>query len=281
MKISSNIIRFHDELGLKKTIDVFSNAGFEAIDFNADLQEYYTDAHDAAFYREIKDYANARGIVFDQTHAPFVSSFEEEDKTKQRFSEIVKSMQHSALLGAKMIVVHPCAHMPCESESQYAAMMEYNYDFYKRLQPYAEGLGIKIAIENIPTYVTGAAEGMLSLYNALGSETFTFCLDVGHANLKGRDPVEMIYKIGPHIGCTHIHDNDGSCDAHTLPYYGKIDWECIMQALAAVGYQGNLNYEAGYFVRDLPIELRDKGAVYMAEVAKQLRERYMYYKSIL
>ena len=54
MKLSSNFIRFHDELGLLKTIDVFSKAGFEAIDFNADLTEYYTDAHDKAFYEDVK-----------------------------------------------------------------------------------------------------------------------------------------------------------------------------------------------------------------------------------
>ena len=44
MKLSSNFIRFHDEFGLEKTIDIFSKAGYEAIDFNADLKEYHTDA---------------------------------------------------------------------------------------------------------------------------------------------------------------------------------------------------------------------------------------------
>lgn len=64
MKISSNFIRFHNELGLKKTIDVFSEAGFEGIDFNADLEEYYTDVHDEDFYKKIKEYANDRGSCF-------------------------------------------------------------------------------------------------------------------------------------------------------------------------------------------------------------------------
>ena len=42
---------------LKKTIDIFSDAGFEGIDFNADLEEYYTDVHYEAFYKNIKKYA--------------------------------------------------------------------------------------------------------------------------------------------------------------------------------------------------------------------------------
>ena len=32
MKLSSNFIFFHDEFGIKKTIDIFSEAGFQGID---------------------------------------------------------------------------------------------------------------------------------------------------------------------------------------------------------------------------------------------------------
>ena len=83
MKVTSNFIRFHDQFGLKKTIDIFSDAGFEGIDFNADLEEYYTDVHNEAFYKNIKKYAQDKGIVFAQTHAPFGSSFTEDEKTKK------------------------------------------------------------------------------------------------------------------------------------------------------------------------------------------------------
>ena len=62
MKISSNFIRFHNEFGLKKTIDIFSDAGFEGIDFNADLEEYYTDVHNEEFYKNTKKYAKSRKI---------------------------------------------------------------------------------------------------------------------------------------------------------------------------------------------------------------------------
>ena len=68
MRLSTNFIRFHNELGLRKTIDIFADAGFTGIDFNADLEEYYTDAHDRSFYQEIKAYAADKGIVFAQTH---------------------------------------------------------------------------------------------------------------------------------------------------------------------------------------------------------------------
>lgn len=279
MKLSSNFIKFHDELGLKKTIDVFSEAVFEGIDFNADLEEYYTDAHDLDFYKEIRAYAKDRGIVFEQTHAPFGSSFLDEEKSKQRFEEIVKSIEHSSWLGADMIVIHPCSHIIYKDGNNRELMMEYNYYFYKKLISYAECFEIKIAIENIPNSITENPEGLIELIKSLDNDVFTVCYDVGHANVVGQDPAGMIKKLGNYIGCTHIHDNDGTRDAHTLPYYGSIDWEKVMEAFAKIGYSGNLNYEAGLFVKNAPIDLRPESAKYMADVGKHLIERFNYYKS--
>lgn len=280
MKISSNLIRFHNELGLKKTIDIFSEAGFEGIDFNADMEEYYTDAHDKEFYTEIKKYANDRGIAFSQTHAPFVTSFLEEEKSQKRFNEIVKSMEHSSYLGADMIVVHSCGHNDYKKDNNYDMMLQYNYDFYKKLIPYAEKYNLKIAIENIATYITEAPEALLQLVNALNNDVITICCDVGHFNIRGYNPAEAIRTLGKHIGCTHIHDNDGEQDLHILPYSGAIDWESVMKALADVDYKGNLSYEAGYFVKTAPVAFRRESAKYMAVVAKYLVERFEYYKAI-
>ena len=280
MKLTSNIIKFHDELGLKETIDVFSDAGFDGIDFNADLPEYRDDTHNEEFYKNMRAYANGKGIDFPQAHAPFGSSFEDEEQSKQRKIEIIKGMKHSAWLGAEMIVIHPCRHLDYK-DNKYDVMMEYNLNFYKSLIPYAEDFGIKIAVENIGKSITETPEGLLELVNLLDNDVFTICYDVGHANICEQDPVEMLKKLGNRIGCTHIHDNNGIADSHTLPYYGNIDWENVMKALAEVGYNGNLNYEAGLFVRRTPVILRRESAKYMVDIGRQLIDRYWHYKNQL
>lgn len=280
MKLSSNIIKFHDELGLYKTLDVFAEAGFEGIDFNADLEEYCNDTHDEAFYKSIKEYAREKGLTIVQAHSPLASSFSDEERNKLRNQETIKSIKHSAWLGAEMIVIHPCKHIDYR-DNNYDLMMEYNLNFYKKLIPYAEEYNIKIAIENIGKSITETPEGLLELVDLLDNDIFTICYDVGHANICEQDPVEMIRKLGNRIGCTHIHDNDGIHDSHTLPYYGVIDWEGVMKALAEVGYKGNLNYEAGLFVKRSPIDLRQESANYMAAIGKHLIGRYQYYKEQL
>ena len=282
MKLSSNLHKFHAALGLKKTIDVLSAAGFEGIDFNADIEEYHTDAHGPEFYKEIRAYAADKGIGFYQTHAPFRTNFPEQERTEQRFREIVKSMEHSVLLGAEMTVVHPYSHYENWENTSRDAVMESNFAFYKRLLPYAENLGLKIAIENIHGYITATAEDLIELVDSLGSDLFTVCFDVGHANIAKENPGEMIRKLGSRLGCTHIHDNDGINDLHTIPYYyNTIDWEDVMKALADAGYKGNLNYEAARFVRNVPTDFLQTGADYMAAVGKRLISRFEHYKNTL
>ena len=57
--------------------------------------------------------------------------------------------------------------------------------------------------------------------------------------------------------------------------------EAVTKVFAEVGYEGNLNYEAGNFVRRAPVALRLESATYMAKIGKHLKERVQYYKDSL
>jgi sugar phosphate isomerase/epimerase len=285
MLLSANMIRIHSSFGMRETFDLFSKAGFEGIDFNNDVPEYCTAEHDKQFYIDLGNYARERGVAICQAHAPFPSSCEDEEGSAARFAEIVQAMRNAAYLGAPMIVVHPCCHLDGLVEGNLEKMFEYNLDFYRRLIPYAEECGIKIAIENIgrvkrPT-VTSTPEGLNRLFDALDNPVFTVCFDVGHCLLQDVDPAEAIRAIGHRLvdGCTHVHDNDGVADSHTLPFYGKVQWESVMKALADIGYEGDLNYEASAFLKNVPDALCPDGLAYMAKVGHHLIERFEYYKA--
>lgn len=278
MILSTNLIKFHAELGLKKTIDVFAEAGFRGIDFNTDIEEYCTDAHSPEFYRQIKAYANDRGIGFYQSHAPFLSGFPSEEEREQHFPKVVKGLYHSSLLGTQMVTVHPCKFPDAEGKWDNDAVLEYNLNYYKKLIPYAQEYGLQIAIENIHGYITKTPEALLQLLDALDNDVFTICYDVGHDQLVGNDLGETIRKLGHRIGCTHIHDNDGVHDLHTLPYYGVIDWDTVMKAFAESGYTGNLNYEASRFVSKVPADFLPESARYMSAVGHHLIGRFQKYQ---
>jgi len=278
MRISTNLMKLHLSLGFRGAIDAFCEAGFGGIDFKFDEKELYDGTLDEDFFVKTKDYAHKKGIPIVQAHAPYPSSYSEEDKTEKRFSDIVKSMKNAALLGATMIVIHPCKHIDCNDAEGYRLMMDYNLRFYRKLLPYAKEYGIKIAIENIRRSVTAQAEGLAALFDLLCDESFVVCYDIGHANLTGQDTAEMIRKLGERIGCTHIHDNDGKDkDTHTLPFYGNIDWEGAMRAFAEIGYSGDISYEGGGFLSKVPSEVKPQGLKYMSAVGKYLIDRIKFY----
>ena len=164
MLLSANMIRIYDTFGIKETFDVLAKAGFEGIDFNNDVDEYSSDKHDEHFYRDLTKYAASKGITIYQAHAPFPSSYNDEEKTEKRIKEIVQSMKNAAYLGAPMIVVHPCTHLDFSVDGNPELLFEYNLNFYRRLIPYAEEIGIKIAIENISHSITSAR--ILSFYTS-------------------------------------------------------------------------------------------------------------------
>ena len=273
------MIRIHNTFGIRETFDVFKRCGFEAIDFNNDVSEYCSDEHGEDFYLELARLAKYAGIAISQAHAPFPSSHADEEKSNEIFKKIVTGMKNAAALGAPMIVVHPCVHIDTSIEGNAERLFEYNLNFYRRLAPYAEEFGIKIAIENISRDT--APEKLIRLYDALDNPVFTICFDVGHARISGLDPADAIRKLGKRLvgGCTHIHDNFGVGDDHTLPFYGAVNWDEVMKALAEIGYDGNLNYEASNFIKDIPTELYIDGFTYMAKVGKYLVSRFEHFKN--
>ena len=280
MELSCNIIRIAEEYGLKKMIDVLVDCGYNGADFNFDITEYGGGKYDKEFYLDIKNYADKKEFSFFQAHAPFPSSFSSVIENEKRFDEIVTSMRNASFLGAPMIVVHPCYHL---ENATYQENFDYNLNFYKRLAPFAKEYGIKIAIENIPVdYPNNACDSankINAIYDNLNQpEIFTVCFDVGHSMLSTKNPAEEIKKLGYRIGCTHIHDNNGVVDAHTLPYSGIIDWKSVMKAFADIDYKGELNYEASLFFKNVPIELRVDSLKYMAKVGRYLINLFEDYK---
>jgi sugar phosphate isomerase/epimerase len=59
----------------------------------------------------------------------------------------------------------------------------------------------------------------------------------------GEMPQMVIYEVGARVFHTHFSDNDGTSNAHWRPGKGKIDWQGVLQALQAVGYEGVLSIE--------------------------------------
>lgn len=263
MRLSTTTGELAKVFGFNKCIDILADAGFDCADFSQFDECVYGADLNKDFFTEWRKYAEDKGVFFNQSHAPFSSSFKDEEKTKKRFNEITEAMKRASYLGVSNIIVHPCQHLSYAQEGNPEILFEYNMDFYSRLIPYCEEYGIRVALENMWQWTgminhstcSRPAEFVRYL-DELNNDCFVACLDIGHANLVREDLPDFIKALGnKRLKCLHMHDVDGTNDSHTLPYYGVVEWEKVMKALAQIGYEGDLTFEADEFLRGKPTEL--------------------------
>lgn len=271
----------------KEAIQMMAAAGFDAIDFPFYEEKYCAPETDSAEWKErflsFRAAAEEKGIFFNQAHAPFPTSSHDAGRSEERFKGVVRAMRNASYLGVPVIVVHPGQHLVYRTEGVPEQLFEMNMEFYNRLLPYCEEYNIKIAVENmwqrtdrkISHSTCSRPEEFVRYMETLNDSRFVACLDIGHACLVCEELDEFIEKLGNrHLKALHVHDVDGIIDSHTLPYYGIVDWDRVMKALAKIHYDGQLTYEAGNFVSHLPNELIPSALRHMVETGRYLIKKF-------
>lgn len=291
MELSINISnlfgRYDGDFG--KCIDVYKTAGFTACDYGLggltqDACPFCGDGYRAAA-EEIRRIADEKEFPITQTHAPFNYGKLWNDPVACEeiiMPRVIRSLEISAILGAKVSVVHPLHSIVYRGNEE--RLFEMNMDFYHRLIPYAKEYGVKIAIENmfqadplrkfIVADTCSDPDEFIRYIDTLDSEYVVACLDVGHAALPLSDyeAQDIVRKLGhDRLQSLHIHDNDYRSDQHLLPYLGKLNWMEIAKALGEIDYQGDFTYEVkGTLVSDCDEGFVKIGAKYMADVGKHI-----------
>ena len=261
MNLTMNIAESEDRFGLEKALSIIKNAGFDSIDYGLGAMEK-TNAvlNDPARYRaeaqRIKALADAAGLPITQTHTPFSFENWKDPVVYEEFiiPAIKRSIEVSAILGAKVAVVHPLHHWTYKGHEE--EIFERNMAFYGSLIPLCKEYGIKVGIENM--FQRELLRGQISFdtcnqipefiryVDTLDSEYMVACLDIGHVGLPARDDEawDFIRALGhDRLQALHVHDNDYRVDKHALPYLGKIDWNEVTKALGEIDYQGDFTYE--------------------------------------
>ena len=261
MKLSLNIHDLVMRYGVEKAFALAKEAGFDAVDYSLQPMEQ----HDSVFNDEnawkaaaenVKRISDEYTLPITQTHAPFSFSGWKDPKEYEEFiiPAIKRSVIISAMMGAKVAVVHPLHHFTYKGHEE--EIFEKNMEFYRSLIPICKEYGIKVGIENmfqrellrghISFDTCATIPEFLRYVDTLDSEYMVACLDIGHVGLPTTDDEawDFIRALGhDRLQSLHVHDNDYRMDKHTLPYYGKIDWARVTEALGEIDYQGDFTYE--------------------------------------
>ncbi len=264
----------------EEILATLKDVGFEAYDFSMMVEKIrkdFIDAEDGVEKaRALRNYADEIGIKCNQAHAPFPIAEKDNEELGIRMRGVTKRcIEIAAILGAKIIVMHPSIHFTAEE----------NAEMYQAFEETAKKFDIKIALENMICYdrinrchtpaACGTVESMKRHLALLNEEVFVACVDTGHAEVvqDKASAVGFIRKIGNRVRALHIHDNDKQWDTHILPYTGKVDFEEIIQALKEINYQGDITFESIFFPKKMPKELCKSALKMMADMGKYFRER--------
>lgn len=279
--------------GEEEGVKILADAGYDAIDYSmfylsSDQHPLVTgdvEAHAAA----LRKTAEAAGIRFNQAHAPFPCWRYGDDAYNAKMPDrIIRSVKMAGILGAKAIVVHPIAYtqgfqVPGEDAAEAEKrQMEFNLNYYRSLEPIAKEYGVKVALENMwghdrrRNYITpnvcSFAVDLARYFDALNSDAFTVCLDLGHCGLVGEEPDAAIRILGNRLGALHVHDNNYREDSHTIPYaFGcSMNWDAITKALGEINYQGDFTFEADNFLARFGRDALPAATTFMAQLGRTL-----------
>ena len=99
----------------EESVKVLRDAGFKAFDLTLCGENSVRQLSDSEDWREkavnLRKYANSLGIICNQAHAYFPTSFDDKEKSEKAFNKVVRGIEIAGIIGAKVIVVHPNQHL--------------------------------------------------------------------------------------------------------------------------------------------------------------------------
>lgn len=289
MELSINIENLLWRYDLERAAEIYQKAGFTAVDYGLfKMAKDDNDPMNRADYRttaeEIRRTVEAVGLKVNQTHAPFQFKNWNDQNHFQTviYPRLVRSLEISAMLGAKICVVHPLHYDEYHGHEE--EWFERNMSFYRSLIPYCRAYGIKVAVENmwrnhplrgnIVVDTCALKEEFVRYVDTLDSEYMVACLDLGHVGLcfQEDEAQDVIRTLGhDRLQALHVHDNNYRADQHYLPFQGKMNWAEITRALGEINYTGDFTYEVNkYFLESVDDTFVQTAANYMGDVGKYL-----------
>lgn len=258
------------QFGVDRGYGLIAEAGIEGIDWNVDHGikpskildlEYLGNCLFEKSLDEILSYykpslkaIRREGLAFCQAHAIFPPHVYGHPEVVDWSVEMNKrTIELMEAVGCPCLVIHGVNRVSDMTEEETEAL---NMRFYGPLADFLRDKKTTVCLENLYVYKDGlyldgccAEADMAVRYidrlneRAGRPDAFGFCVDTGHLNLLGKDPVAFVRMLGKRIRALHLHDNPGNSDAHVAPLTGGFEWKGFLAALKEVGYSGDLNFE--------------------------------------
>jgi sugar phosphate isomerase/epimerase len=241
-------------------IETVARLGFDFLELAMDpplAHHLILSSNRAAITRALK--VNGLGLV---CHLPTFLTTADLTESLRRASvtEMRRSLEAAAGLGAKKVVLHPST-----ASGMGAFVLDtvkgYAFDFLLEITDAAQCLGVTICLENMfPRNRLGVEpEDFEEIFKTFPSLKLT--LDTGHANIgdrRGRRLKGLVRRFGRRIGHLHFSDNQGRMDDHLAVGRGTVNFTDLVRRLKVVGYDDTVTLEVFDKNRKMLVESRDR-----------------------
>ena len=239
------------------TIPEIARLGFETCGLQSDREGEWSiyDYFSAAKARELRGLAADSGLAVSELvmWGRDLNSADDQARRKN-VDEVRRAVDLACELGTDLVnttVPSPSGGRPSRIVKR-SSNLPYDYSWrddwaryvasMAECVAYAEGQGCSIMLEAFAGSICGTPDAFFRLADMVGSPHLGWNLDTCHLSMQSQDVALAIYKLGDRILHTHMKDSDG------LPAgMGWIDFEEVLRALRAIGYDGVLSIEAELF----------------------------------
>ena len=216
------------------------------------------------------------GIHIVSIHAPAGREFDlnipEKERRPAMIKDHIKAMEIAAEFGSKTYTIHVGAWHHCIKHVDMNLLRPLAIETLEQLVPAAEKIGIVVAVENSFEPPNSMKEVVGLVEPFASSPAIGICYDTGHAHFMAPYPWKKMedYPKSQHdmwwehgiieeanalelaqkyVVTTHIHDNTGYADLHSMPFDGTLDWYTLMPKLRAcprmMEYQTEIEFSDG------------------------------------
>lgn len=222
--------------------------GFDRIEwFEMNTEEPWTNPATAERLRELM----RRHGITPQYHAPYegpacdLSRGADGFRTPEEIAALLgRFMDRAERLGARVMTAHLGS---CPAGEDRAEALRSAADGVRLATPELARRRMRLALENHTAAIISNALGdrpeeLDWLMANVPSEHVGMTFDVGHAHINGHleefldRPLDRVFNM-------HLHDNDGTKDAHLSLGKGTIDWKKVLPRIASKCYQGTFTFE--------------------------------------
>jgi len=262
---------------LEKSIRRIAGLGFRGIEIMGDRPHLYPPDYPEAELAGLKETIAAAGLKVTNVNSftlfavgdTYLPSWIEPDRENRdiRVRHTLDSLKIAKALDCPNISVPPGG--PLGSATQKEAMALFHKGI-EAVVPVAEALGVRILVEPEPGLMIENTREFKEFIKEIRTKAVGINFDIGHFFCAGEDPRAALEELFEWVGHMHLEDIAASREhRHLILGHGAIDLIDVFQAIASLGYSGDISLELYPYV-DTPEEAGRESLNYLKPILDEI-----------